>query len=69
MTACATQFATTGGYGEMSVEGTSIECDDIGDGSGGRYVFNRVNYCPLSCNTNPSGPGCAGCMMGGSGSF
>jgi hypothetical protein len=68
-TACATQFATTGGYGEMSVQGLSIECDDIGDGSGARYVFNRVNYCPLACNTNPTGPGCTGCMMGGSGSF
>lgn len=68
-TACATQFATTGGYGEMSVEGTSIECNDVGDGSGGRYVFNRVNYCPLSCNTNPTAPECVNCMMGGSGMF
>jgi len=67
--ACAAQFASTGGYGEMSVVGLSVACDEIDDGSGGAYVFNRVNYCPLSCNTDPTGPGCAGCMSGGSGSF
>jgi hypothetical protein len=67
--ACATQFATSGGYGEMSVIGLSLECEAIDDGSGGEYVFNRVNYCPLSCATDPSGPECVGCMMGGSGSF
>ncbi len=66
---CATQFATTGGYGEMSVQGLSIECDDISDGSGARFVFNRVNYCPLSCNTTPTAPECVNCMMGGSGTF
>ena len=43
-----------------------VECDDIGDASGARDVFNRVNYCPLACNTNPTGPGC---VMGGSGMF
>ena len=47
----------------------SVECDAIDDGSGGRYVFNRVNYCPNRCNSDPSGEGCEGCMMGGSGSF
>jgi hypothetical protein len=67
--ACAGSFASTGGYGEMSVQGFSIECDEVGDVGGGRYVFNRVNYCPLACNTDPTGPGCTGCMMGGSGSF
>ncbi len=67
--ACAAQFEATGGYGEMSVHGLSVECDPVDDGMGGDYVFNRVNYCPSSCNTDPSGPGCAGCMAGGSGSF
>jgi len=66
---CAQQFRDSGGYGEMSVSGLSVECDPIDDGAGGEYVFNRVNYCPLSCNTDPTGPGCAGCMMGGSGGF
>jgi hypothetical protein len=67
--ACATAFRDTGGYGEMAVVGTSIECDDIDDGSGGEYVFNRVNYCPLICNEMPTLPECVGCMMGGSGAF
>lgn len=60
---CADQFTKTGGYGEMSVEGLSVECDDV------NKVFNRVQYCPLSCNTNPSAPECKNCMAGGGGSF
>lgn len=68
-TACAAQFASTGGYGEMSVVGKSVRCDAIDDGSGAALVFNRVQYCSLSCNTNPTGPGCSGCGQGGSGSF
>ncbi len=67
--ACATAFRDSGGYGEMSVLGLSVECDPIDDGSGAEFVFNRVNYCPLRCNTDPTGPGCEGCMMGGSGTF
>jgi hypothetical protein len=67
--ACATQFATTGGYGEMSVVGDSVTCDKVDDGNGGSYVFNRVQYCPLSCNMNPMGAGCMNCMQGGSGGF
>jgi len=67
--ACAQQFVTSGGYGEMSVIGESVRCDVVDDGSGGPYVFNRVQYCPLACNTNPSGPGCMNCMQGGSGTF
>ena len=59
---CATQFATSGGYGEMSVQGHDGECDDVGNGTGGPFVFNRVNYCPL---INPP----AGCSNGGSGMF
>lgn len=67
--ACARQFRDSGGYGEMSVLGLSIECDPVDDGSGGEYVFNRVNYCPIRCNTDPTLPECMGCMMGGSGMF
>lgn len=67
--ACARAFRDTGGYGETSVVGLSIECDDISDGSGGRYVFNRADDCPIRCNTDPTLPECVGCMMGGSGSF
>ncbi len=66
---CAAQFATSGGYGEMSVIGLSVRCDVVDNGMGAPYVFNKVQYCPLSCNTNPSGPGCMNCMQGGSGMF
>ena len=66
---CAQQFRDSGGYGEMSVRGLSVECDPIDDGMGDPYVFNRVNYCPLRCSMDPTGPGCEGCMMGGSGIF
>lgn len=66
---CSAAFQNTGGYGEMSVLGFSRECDDIDDGMGGEYVFNRVNYCPIRCNTMPTLPECMGCMMGGSGGF
>lgn len=65
---CAQQFRDSGGYGEMTVQGLSVECETIDDG-GAPYVFNRVNYCPLSCNMTPDLPECAACMMGGSGSF
>jgi len=68
-TACATQFATSGGYGEMSVIGLSVTCDKVDDGAGNAYVFNRVQYCPLSCASNPSAPECQNCMQGGSGNF
>ena len=66
---CATQFATTGGYGEMSVKGKSVLCEAVDDGNGNDYVFNRVQYCPLACNQNPQGPGCQNCSQGGSGGF
>lgn len=67
--ACVNQFKDSGGYGEMSVKGLSVACDNIDDGSGGRYVFNRVPYCSLECNENPSAPGCENCQSGGSGNF
>jgi hypothetical protein len=68
-TQCAQQFASSGGYGEMTVVGLSVECDEIDDDSGGPKVFNRVQYCPLACAQNPNGPGCENCQAGGSGSF
>jgi hypothetical protein len=71
-TPCATQFATTGGYGEMSVIGESVMCDEVDNGAGQPYVFNRVQYCPLCCNLSPptcSGAQCANCNQGGSGNF
>ncbi len=67
--ACARRFSDSGGYGEMSVRGLSVECDEIGDGAGGEYVFNRVAYCPGYCAERPTAPECASCAMGGSGSF
>jgi hypothetical protein len=63
MSACVNQFTTTGGYGEMSVNGQSDECELIDK------VFQRVTYCPASCNTNPDAGACQGCGNGGSGMF
>src|SRR5262249_32337026 len=37
---CYNAFFNSGGYGEMSVVGTSITCDAITD-----HVFQRVRYC------------------------
>ena len=62
--ACVRRFYNTGGYGEMTVVGVSVECDTVEE-----QVFNRVNYCPLTCSQNPQAPGCEQCMNGGSGSF
>lgn len=59
--ACATQFAATGGYGEMSVYGFSQDCETIGSMSN-PYVFETEPYCPIK---NPP----SGCMSGGSGNF
>jgi len=68
-TACSAQFAATGGYGEMTVIGLSVRCDKVDDGAGNPYVFHRIQYCKQECMTNPSAPGCANCMQGGSGQF
>jgi hypothetical protein len=67
--ACSQQFATSGGYGEMSVIGLSVECDEIDDGSGAERVFNRVQYCPLSCAAGSTAPECQNCQAGGGGNF
>jgi hypothetical protein len=69
-TACATLFQTSGGYGEMTVQGQSELCEGIGANDGGApEVFNRVSYCPAVCQTNPTATGCANCQNGGSGMF
>jgi hypothetical protein len=64
--ACAEKFAATGGYGEMSVSGLSVECDNITD-----HVFHTVDYCPLKCNdsAHASDPECQNCGNGGDGGF
>lgn len=62
-TACAEAFVNNGGYAEMSVDGQSDECEMV------NKIFNTVDYCPLSCNTNPNQPECANCGNGGSGQF
>jgi hypothetical protein len=49
MAACIQQFLSTGGYGEMSVNGQSDQCESIGEN------FQYVPYCPLM---NPP-PGCS----------
>jgi len=61
--ACVAQFQASGGYGQMSVDGQSDECELV------NKVFQTVTYCPLSCNM-PNPPAmCAMCMAGGGGSF
>ncbi|HVV87477.1 MAG TPA: hypothetical protein VHE35_30755 [Kofleriaceae bacterium] len=61
--ACATTFTGTGGYAELSVEGTATGCGTV------TGTFHRIGYCPLSCGGNPGGPGCDVCGLGGDGSF
>lgn len=60
---CAEQFMKTGGYGEMDVDGLTVTCEKV------KKVFNRMNYCPLSCNETPTAPECQNCGDGGSGTF
>jgi hypothetical protein len=66
---CASRFVMTGGYGEMTVQGLSTECQAIDNGSGMPYAFLRVPYCPVRCSMNPSLPECAMCRNGGAGRF
>ena len=62
-TACVEQFTATGGYGEMSVDGQSDECETVDK------VFQHVTYCPFACSM-PNPPAmCATCMNGGGGNF
>lgn len=70
-TTCAAQFRATGGYGEMTVLGQSILCDNVDDGAGGAFVFNRIQYCPSKCEggMNATDPECVNCKQDGSGEF
>jgi hypothetical protein len=73
-TACALKWAKvpesqSAGYAEMIVKGQSVRCDAIDDGNGGDLVFNRVKYCPLSCNTTPNTDDCKSCQVSGAGQF
>ena len=70
-TACAAQWTTSGGYGEMTVVGESVLCDKVDDGAGNSFVFNRVKYCPSTCQLpkNAMNPECINCQQGGSGTF
>ncbi len=52
---CVMQFATTGGYGEMSVSGETVTCDMIP-----QHVFQTVTYCA---------PNATNCSSGGGGQF
>lgn len=66
---CTKMFQDGGGYGEMTVKGLSLECDEIDDGAGNEYVFDRRRYCPSTCGMNPTAPECKNCVQGGSGNF
>jgi hypothetical protein len=70
-TACALKWRTTGGYGEMTVQGESVLCDKVDDGAGNSVVFNRVQYCPSKCEdpANAMDPACVNCKQDGSGVF
>lgn len=67
--ACAAQFAGSGGYGEMTVLGKDVRCDAIDDGAGKPEVFARVSYCSQKCGAMPSLPECATCQQNGGGIF
>ena len=67
--ACVAKIKNGGAvYGEMTVTGKSVLCDEIND-NGKPLVFNRVQYCPMDCGSRPTDPDCAQCGSGGSGSF
>jgi hypothetical protein len=62
--ACAAKFAEVGGYGEMSVVGESVVCDQIPN-----KIFNVIKYCSLACNKDKTLPGCDKCSAGQGGGF
>jgi hypothetical protein len=66
---CAKRFTDTGGYGEMSVLGTSSECDPVNDANGNSYVFARNAYCGPDCAKTPDAESCKSCAVNGSGNF
>ncbi len=65
---CIKKFIESGGYGEMSVIGTSTWCEEIND-NGNPLVFHRVAYCPAKCMQQPDLPECQKCGNGASGDF
>lgn len=67
---CIQKWNAGGGYGEMTVKGLSVRCDDISDANK-PFVFNRVKYCPPKCRggANTTDPECKDCLTGGSGTF
>jgi hypothetical protein len=67
--ACVAKFANGGGWGEMTVLGQSYGCDQIDDGGGMPFVFNREPYCPLKCSDTPDTPECKTCATGMSNMF
>lgn len=67
--ACMRSFVEKGGYGEMSVLGTSAECEAVDDGHGNPYVFKRTRYCSVRCGMTPDRPECKACGTGVSGQF
>lgn len=69
--ACTKKYYETGGYGEFSVIGKSWLCENIDNGSGGEYVFQRFAYCPMKCAdpANATTPECVACKSGLSGKF
>jgi len=67
--ACSQRFVKSGGYGEMSVQGKSVECEPVDDGKGQAYVFARTAYCGRDCVDTPDAEGCKGCSVSGMGDF
>lgn len=67
--ACSKRFVDQGGYGEMTVQGITIECDPIDDGDGEPYVFRRSAYCSSKCVDTPDAEECASCSVMGTGEF
>lgn len=63
--ACAQQFNTNGGYGELSVDGQSDQCEQV------QKVFQQMKYCPLKCSNpaNKQDPDCTNCQTSGGGNF
>jgi hypothetical protein len=60
--ACVAQFQNGGGYGVMSVSGSSDACGPV------QRNFQTVTYCPLTCGPNAPAS-CATCAAGGGGPF
>lgn len=63
--ACIAKLRQKGGYGEMTVKGTSVRCDTIDDGAGSPRMFQRLGYCPERCIDSPSLPECKTCTAKG----